>query len=262
MMDIAKLKLLHYLDSGDMSLTLDEIRESVVERHGYNWMEKKVGITPENIGLVTQSTKYPVPLSYFYSIVMDSSFDAKIDKNPGKRSVNRILELFSPDSIYDQLILCSGKRFTVSMVDRVFTQEFLVYMGLTGEYALDINTASVLRDMGFRFTNSPYKYRFAVNGRKTYSPLCCLPESLHNTYINDLSQVCVDTIGVSECVNMLCVIEGGAFSSVFDNIDGKKDGCFTVETSMIINENAFTKNSFSYREAMLDQINNIINIIK
>lgn len=248
---INKARMFHLLSCGDMSLPTDEIIQAVSERYGYDWMNSKPCIDSNNIGFVTQATKYPVPVSYFYSIVMDESFDSKIDKNPGVKNINRVVELFKPSEVKDVSIIYMGRKYLVTMVNRVFSQEFLRGLGLTGEYAVDLNTAILMKDINLNYSNSPYRYTFAVNGRKGYSPLCCLPESLHNSYVNDLSCVSVNTIGVSECFMAMVKMFHNKTSFRFDYHEN--------ETSLLVRRNdVYTNKSFSYRECMLDNINKMI----
>lgn len=252
----------YYLLAGgipDNKMSINDLSEFVVSKYGNDWDFVRPAIESNNIGFITQATNFPVPVSYFYSIVMDSSFDALIDRKPGRRTVDKVLKLFKTSETQDEAIMLEHGKYNVNFVYRVFSPEFLRSLNLTGEYAVDLKTALRLERLGFVLKESPYRYKFMINGKKNYSPLCCLPESLHNTYINDLSQTVINTCTVSDCLNMICGMEG--FRYIFQSY---MEGGLLVYKIIVQYDNSIETRhvSSSYRECMLLAINKIINFIE
>lgn len=252
----------YYLLAGGitgMEISIDDVLKFVKDKYGPFWNATNPVIDSNNINLITQATNYPVPVSYFYSIVMDDSFDALIDKRPGRRTVDKVLKLFKTSEIQDKTIMLKHEKYNINFVYRTFSPEFLRSLNLTGEYAVDLNTTLRLKSIGFDFKELPYRYKFVVNGKKNYSPLCCLPESLHNTYINDLSQTVIDTCTVSGCLNMICGMEG--FRYTFQT--GIEGGLLVYKIVVHYSDYVVSYHiSSSYRECVLSAINKIIDFIK
>lgn len=252
----------YYLLAGGftcMEISIDDVLKFVKDKYGPFWNATNPVIDSNNINLVTQSTNFPVPVSYFYSIIMDDSFDALIDKKPGRRTVDRVLSLFKKSDMKEDVVMLEYGKYNVNFVYRIFSCEFLNSLNLTGEYAVDLKTALRLSSIGYDLSESPYRYKFVINGKKNYSPLCCLPESLHNIYINNLSQTVINTCSVNECLNMLCSMEG--FRYYLYTYDDRDLLLYRV---VLIYGNKTEKhfNSYSRRECMLLAINRIIDIIK
>lgn len=257
---LERMRNLFYMEHGcftGRSWTCEEMLKEVVRVYGDGWTVVKPPVVDRaRLASVTEFTKHPVPVSYYLPLIADSDFDYSIYRTPGRRRVEAVLAVLDKGEMEDVDYMIAGMKYKVCMVRRVPVTDYLTSVGLYGGYCVDLGTSIRLMRSGvIGMENSPYSYRFVVNGKKHFSPVCCLSETPNNVYARDLSQMSVGTMTIDSCLNALC----RALGDGRENRDVKWYGGYPVcGVRVEIGGKKIMSEGVSERECKLDVINKIL----